>query len=107
MPILGVIDSSKSGNLYSASYESIATVSVGSGGAANVEFTSIPQTYTHLQLRAISRGTGTTAAEEVNMNFNNDTTSSSYIYYHQLYGDGSAAVSNYAAGVTNKTRLHI
>jgi hypothetical protein len=38
------------------SYESIATVTVGSGGsAANVEFTSIPATYTHLQIRGIAR----------------------------------------------------
>ena len=36
-------------------YESIATVSVGSGGAADVEFTSIPGTYTHLQIRWIAR----------------------------------------------------
>jgi len=37
------------------SYESIASVTVGSGGAANVEFTSIPATYTHLQIRGIAR----------------------------------------------------
>jgi hypothetical protein len=29
-------------------YEAIATVEVGSGGAADIEFTSIPQTYTDL-----------------------------------------------------------
>jgi hypothetical protein len=29
-------------------YEAIATVTVGSGGAANIEFTSIPGTYTDL-----------------------------------------------------------
>jgi hypothetical protein len=34
----------------SNTYEAIATVTVGSGGAANIEFTSIPQTYTDLQL---------------------------------------------------------
>lgn len=38
------------------SFESIATVSVGSGGAASISFTSIPSTYTHLQLRGITRG---------------------------------------------------
>ena len=32
-------------------YESIATATVGSGGAANIELTSIPDTFTHLQLR--------------------------------------------------------
>ena len=36
-------------------YESIATVTVGSGGTSTISFTSIPQTYTHLQLRYIAR----------------------------------------------------
>ena len=31
-------------------YEAIATVTVGSGGAANIEFTNIPQTYTDLKV---------------------------------------------------------
>jgi len=31
-------------------YEAIATVTVGSGGAANIEFTSIPATYTDLKV---------------------------------------------------------
>jgi hypothetical protein len=35
-------------------FESIATVTVGGGGAATVEFTSIPGTYQHLQIRAIA-----------------------------------------------------
>lgn len=42
------------------SYESIATATVTSGGAAYIEFTSIPATYTHLQIRAhvqVSRAT--------------------------------------------------
>jgi hypothetical protein len=34
----------------------IATVTVGSGGAANIQFTSIPSTYTDLCLRASTRG---------------------------------------------------
>lgn len=60
MPILGVIASSISGNLYSASYESIATVN-GTGSSATIEFSSIPQTYTHLQVRAIIKLTGNTS----------------------------------------------
>lgn len=38
------------------SYESIATVDVGSGGVSSVTFSSIPSTYTHLQLRMIGLG---------------------------------------------------
>ena len=37
-------------------YVKIATVTVGSGGAANIQFTSIPSTYTDLCLRASTRG---------------------------------------------------
>jgi hypothetical protein len=35
-----------------SSYESIATTTVGAGGVSTLTFSSIPQTYTHLQIRA-------------------------------------------------------
>ena len=54
MPILGTVASQFSSKPF-GSYESIQTVTVGLGGAANVEFTSIPATYTHLQIRGISK----------------------------------------------------
>jgi len=65
------------------SYESIATVTVGSGGTANVEFTSIPATYTHLQVRGIGRGSFT----DLTMRFNSDTGNN--YSSHRLYGTGS------------------
>jgi len=37
------------------SYESIATANVGSGGTSYIEFTSIPSTFKHLQIRGISQ----------------------------------------------------
>ena len=55
MPVLGIVASSISGNLYVASYDSIATTTVGAGGAASITFSSIPQTYTHLQIRGIGK----------------------------------------------------
>lgn len=72
------------------SYESIATVTVGSGGAANVEFTSIPGTYTHLQVRAIGRTTSTN--NNILLTLNSDSTDGNY-YHHHLYGNGSAAAA--------------
>ena len=39
-------------------FSSITTVTVGSGGTSSVTFSSIPSTYTHLQIRYISRGLG-------------------------------------------------
>ena len=72
------------------SYESIATTTVGAGGSATVTFSSIPATYTHLQVRLFAR-TSITAGnqDDTLMRFNSDT-SSNYAG-HQLYGDGSSA----------------
>ena len=36
-------------------YESIQTITVGTGGSTTVQFTSIPSTYKHLQVRGIMR----------------------------------------------------
>lgn len=73
------------------SYESISTVTVGSGGAASIDFTSIPSTYKHLQIRYTSTGTGT--GNEI-IRFNSD--SGSNYSWHVLYGNGSSALA--AAG---------
>ena len=71
-----------------SSYESIATVSVGSGGAANIEFTSIPSTYKHLQIRYIARDTQTaTFVTSPTASFNGDTGNNYTTHY--LYGNGS------------------
>jgi hypothetical protein len=67
MPILGVIDSAKSGSL--TSFESIATI-VAAGGESSLQFTSIPQNYTHLQMRYYIRGSdaGATAFSNIYVN---------------------------------------
>ncbi len=66
----------------------IQTVTVGSGGAANIEFTSIPQTYTDLYVVTSLRVSSTDITSLVY--FNNST--SSYTR-RVLYGDGSSATS--------------
>ena len=76
-------------------FESIATVSVGSGGASSIDFTSIPATYSHLQIRAIAQTTG--AGQFTKMQFNNDTTVANY-RSHVIYADGSSVVSNTYTG---------
>ena len=80
------------------SYESISTVTVGSGGSSSISFSSIPSTYKHLQIRFIGKSTlsGTSGADFA-LQFNSDTASN--YNGHQLYGDGSSA----AAGVTDGT----
>lgn len=86
MPILGIIASSLPAA--AGDFESIATVSVGSGGASSVDFTSIPSTFTHLQVRFISK---ISAADDVVMRFNSDTANN--YRNHILYGDGSSAIA--------------
>ncbi len=91
--ILGILDS---GGVAAStnSYESIATVTVGAGGSASISFTSIPSTYTHLQIRGIAR-TDRTAyfLDYGKVTFNSD--SSSVYTTHHLQGDGSTT-STYA-----------
>lgn len=69
-------------------FEAIASTTVGAGGASSIEFTSIPGTYQHLQIRGLVRNTGT-SQRSVFVQFNSDT-GSNYAY-HLLYGNGSAA----------------
>jgi len=92
MPILGIIASAISGNLSVPSYDSIATTTVGSGGAASITFSSIPATYTHLQIRGITRPTetGTSGSAYVYLRVNSD--SGSNYSRHFLYGEGTVGV---------------
>jgi hypothetical protein len=76
------------------SYESIATVTVGSGGSSTITFSSIPSTYKHLQIRGINLSSSSLI--DIRLRFNSD--SSSNYKYHLLYGDGSsAAAGGYSA----------
>lgn len=103
MPILGIIASSTL--VAAGDFESIATVSVGSGGAANVEFTSIPATYTHLQVRQIGRVNNATVSIGNNCWLNSDTSTSNYTF-HELVGDGSSATVYGAASPENPDMGH-
>ena len=83
-----------------ASYESIATITVGSGGVSNVEFTSIPSTYTHLQLRYYAQtNRATYGIAEYQLTFNSDTGSN--YSYHSVYGDGAGIGPGNAANTTS------
>ena len=89
-PVLGIIASSISGNLYAASYESIATTTVGTA-TTTITFSSIPATYQHLQVRVSGRSTGPYTYSSVYVNYNGDT-GANYTY-HSLYGDGANPAS--------------
>jgi hypothetical protein len=92
--VLGILASSQV-IAAAGDYESIATVTVGSGGAANVEFTSIPGTYTHLQVRGIARTDAAVSLGSWRIQFNGDTGAN--YKGHYLYGDGSAVGSGGAS----------
>jgi hypothetical protein len=76
-------------------YEAIATVEVGSGGAANMEFTSIPATYTDLLVLVSARGTST---GNMTMKFNNS--SDSTYDRKKLFGDGGSPNNGTSTGQT-------
>lgn len=79
------------------SFESIATYTVGAGGISTVTFSSIPQTYKHLQIRGLAKSEG--ALDSTDMRFNGDTGSN--YSYHALYGTGSAAGSEVSTSRTS------
>ena len=88
-PILESIGSVKGfgwGALLGGSFESIATTTL-STSAANIQFTSIPATYTHLQIRGIARTDYAGTPAGLNFRFNSDTASN--YSYHGFYGNGS------------------
>lgn len=89
---------SKSGNLTApgdvdpGAMIPIATVLVGVGGQSSITFSSIPSTYTHLQIRLFARSTAANVAGGVTLQFNGDTTGSNY-YSHYIQADGSSVAS--------------
>jgi hypothetical protein len=70
-------------------YVAIATTTVGAGGAASIDFTSIPQTYTDLHL-LVSIREETSATAVAFIKFNNTTANRSERY---IQGNGSSASS--------------
>jgi len=96
MPVLGIIASQISGHLFapSGAYDSIATTTVGSGGASSITFSSIPSTYTHLQIRAIGRTNRVAVGGDYAIAVINSDSNAANYSLHQLLGNGSAASSN-------------
>lgn len=77
----------------------IATVEVGSAGAATIDFTSIPQGYTDLKLVLSGRGNLPQVYSDLSVQVNSNTTSYSS---RSLYGNGASAASGSNITGTNK-----
>lgn len=96
--LIGVIASSAT-PASTNSYESISTVTVGSGGASTVTFSSIPSTYQHLQFRIYARSTiAGTSSDNIAFRINGDTGSN--YSTHNLYGTGLGAYAAAFAGLS-------
>lgn len=83
----------RTGVLIQGAYDSIATFT-GNGTASSYTFSSIPQTYKHLQVRV----SGLAAANQGNliMRLNGVTANASYAT-HQLWGEGTTATAQGSA----------
>lgn len=104
MPILGIYASSQVVAVPN-SYESIATVTAGAGGLGSVSFTSIPSTYTHLQLRITARSTNASANGIVTgLRFNGDTASNYSLHYLSAYQGAATAVE--AGAIANASQMY-
>lgn len=102
-PILGTMASQISGNLTVYAYQSIATISVTSS-TSSVEFTSIPSSFKHLQIRALSntnRSDGY-ATDSVKLNMNSDTGGNYSM--HWVRGNGATTA---AYGYANQTEIYL
>ena len=74
-----------------ATYTLISSVTVGSGGAASIAFTSIPSIYTDLVLKTSLRTDRAFQVDGLNVAFNGST---SNFTLRRIYGNGSTATSD-------------
>lgn len=81
------------------SYESIATVTVGAGGSSTVTFSSIPSTYTHLQIRGSHKASNPVWATIV---LNSDSTTSNYASHRFEATDNSVIAESFTTTQQNK-----
>ena len=84
-------------------YESIATVSVGSGGSSIITFSSIPSTYTHLQIRVSARNS--VATQYMKIQANGDTAGN--YTYHMITANGSTATADQGTAQTGAAAPYI
>jgi hypothetical protein len=104
MPIFGITASSNMSTKLTDFYQ-IATTTLGSDNST-ITFSSIPQDYTHLQIRGFTRTSNSgTGFDDLSVVFNNITTTS--YAWHRLLGNGSSASANGAANTTSALMTEI
>lgn len=94
-PILGIYASGAQ-LINATSFESISTATVGSGGSGTITFSSIPSTYTHLQIRySALTSRATYGIDGFYLTFNGVTSGNLYSR-HDIRADGGAISSGSA-----------
>ena len=81
-----------------ATYKLINSVTVGAGGAATIDFTSIPQTYMDLVIKLSVRSTESADVSSLNISFNSSTSNFSQKYL--VSNAGGAFAGSQARWVT-------
>ena len=109
MPILGIMASQMSGKLWQpdGAFDSLATITVGSGGVASVEFAGIPNTYKHLQIRGITQSNRPIYTTD-NLNFqvgNGSIDTGANYSKHSIFTDYQSGSVVYADANVNSTDM--
>ena len=86
-------------------YEAISTITIGAGGASSITFSSIPQTYKHLQIRELSRNTRAALASNNFITFNGDTGANYSWHGIQANGSSVSAVAGSNANLMLSTSV--
>ena len=95
-PILGILASGiTASKIITGSFESIATAS--GNGVSTITFSSIPSTYSHLQIRALNT---VSDGSRWSMRFNSDTGNNYWMHY--LLGNGSTASASSSGGASDQ-----
>ena len=105
-PLIGIIAGSTVVPAETNAYFSIATTTVGSGGSSSVTFSSIPSTYTHLQVRVLAQtNRATYPLDEMKVTFNSD--SGSNYAWHNIQTDPRQANPSDVSAAAGATQTSI
>jgi len=91
-PLLGIMDSGISGNLVTGNYYSISTGTVTGSSVSSIVFSSIPQTFAHLEARITAKSAISTNDDNFYFRFNTDTSGSTSCNWHDFVSYNSGSV---------------
>ena len=97
MILIGTIASSLLQNVDNGVMDPLQVITVGPSGASEINFTNIPGTYSHLQIRAMGLLTTTGSGAYLAMRFNSDTGSN--YSDHGITGNGSTVEAYGSANI--------